>query len=354
MISFENLYVLLYALMAIIALFFIKGSASKTSNVIFILFFSLLWLFLFGLRDYEVGSDTLTYVNSFKDFQQNRNYFNYQDFKDFGYYLFLLIVSRFTTSERIFVFIFDLLIIIPIVFSFIKFDVRKVFFLFFLFCSFFFFKSIGINIMRQGVSISFFLLGLVYFMESKRIYYIPFFFIAFSFHASIFLPIFIYILSKRIKSPKLPLLVYLVSILLSALNFDFNLLLSNIPLLSFLFEDRLLGYVNSSTSNYQTGFRLSFVLFNTLFAFVGYYFYRLNVNTHFKNYNTIFYTYLFLSANFFLMFNIPYSDRSGLLSWIFIPFLLYLFLINTVKLGTLKLYVFCLFIFIFFITLNTE
>lgn len=348
MISFENQYVLLYAFMAITALFFIKGSASKTTNVIFVVFFSVLWLFLFGLRDYEVGSDTFTYINSFSDFSKYKNYFNYQDFKDFGYYLFLLIISKFTSSERVFIFIFDLLIIIPLAFSFIKIDTKKAFFLFFLFCSFFFFKSIGINIMRQGVSISFFLLGLVYFMQSKRIYYIPLFFIAFSFHASIFLPIFIYILSKRIKSPKLPLILYLTSILLSVLNFDFNLLLSNIPLLSFLFEDRLLGYFNSSTSDYQTGFRLSFVLFNTIFAFVGYYFHRLNVENRFKNYNTIFYTYLFLSANFFLMFNIPYSDRSGLLSWIFIPFLLYPFIINTIKLGALKLYVFCIFIFIFF------
>ena len=348
MINFEDFYILIYGLMAIITLFFIKGNSSKATNVIFVIIFTTLWVVLFGFRDFSTGSDTQSYLYSFNDFIQNKNYIDYKDYKDLGYYLFLFIISKFTSNELLFLFCFEILIIVPLVVSFIKFNVRKAFFLFFFFCSFFFFKSIGINIMRQGVSISFFLLGFVYYMKSKKSYYITFFIIALSFHASIFLPILIIFFSRKIKSPLLPICVYLMAIVLSFFNFDFNLLLSYIPVLSFLFEDRLQSYVNLNNSEYQIGFRLSFVLFNTLFAIIGYYFYRLNVVNHIKYYNTIFYTYLLLSANFFLMFNIPYSDRSGLLSWIFIPLLLYPFIIYRIKYGTIKLYILCLLIFIFF------
>lgn len=348
MISFEDFYILIYGLMAIVTLFFINGNSSKATNIIFVIIFTVLWVILFGFRDFSIGSDTQSYLYSFNDFIQNKNHIDYKDYKDFGYYLFLFIITKFISSELLFLLFFEILIIVPLVVSFIKFNVRKAFFLFFLFCSFFFFKSMGINIMRQGVSISFFLLGFVYYMKSKKSHYITFFIIAFSFHASIFLPILIIFLSRKIKSPLLPICVYLMAIVLSFFNFDFSLLLSYIPVLSFLFEDRLQSYFNLNSSEYQIGFRLSFVLFNTLFAIIGYYFYRLNVANHIKYYNTIFYTYLLLSANFFLMFNIPYSDRSGLLSWIFVPLLLYPVIFNKIKYGTIKLYILCLLIFIFF------
>jgi hypothetical protein len=207
----------------------------------------------------------------------------------------------------------------------------------------------GINIMRQGVSISFFLLGLsFYFKNLKKISYI-FFIVSLLFHVTILISLVFLYVSTKLKTPKYCIYLYIITIVISFFGFGYNFLISKFPQLVFLIDERFISYTNNEKEIYEVGFKLNFVVFNSIFAFIGYYLYSKGAEKSFKYYNSIFFTFLILSSNFFLTFDIPYSDRIGLLSWILVPFLL-VPLINSeiVKYGPFKVFIFCIFIFIYF------
>jgi hypothetical protein len=273
--------------------------------------------------------------------------------KDIGHVFFNYVVSRLTSNERLYIYIFDCFIVIPIVVAIANIKARNAFFLFFIFCSFFFFKTIGINIMRQGVALGFFLLGLsLYFKNYKRIAMI-FFVAALLFHFSILLPLFFFFFCNYFKTPKYFIYVYIFSIFLSFFGFGFAFLASKFSFMSFIFEDnRLSSYANSGDDFYEVGFRLNFVIFNSFFAFIGHYLYVNRAELSFKYYNTIYFSFLLLSSVFFLSFDFSYSDRSGLLSWILIPLLLVPFdNFIIIKNGTFKVFILCILLFIYFNTI---
>lgn len=190
--------------------------------------------------------------------------------------------------------------------------------LFLLFCiiSFFFFKSMGMNTIRQGVGFSLFLLSLTFNDNKKARYF--FMFLALSIHLSIALPILVYEVSRYIKNLKVPCFIFILCAILSLLKFNVYSLFQKIPLLSI--ADKVDTYSNVDSSNYKIGFRIDFFIFNLLFAIIGYYVY---VRTNYvQNYLRYLSSYLILSGCFFLMFNSGYSDRYGFLSWMFIPLLI--------------------------------
>jgi len=54
-----------------------------------------------------------------------------------------------------------------------------------------------------------------------------------------------------------------------------------------------------------------------VFLVIGFYFKKYRVNN--QDFNTILKYYMLASALFFFAFQIPFSDRWGLFSWVFIP-----------------------------------
>ena len=335
--------------MALVALINIIVKPSDKTNKILIVIFGIFWLLLFGFRDFEVGSDTRAYLYSYNEFLFSNDTLNFENSKDLGYFFYMIIISQFSLSERLFIFFFDFLYLFPVIYFFQKIKTEHVFLLFFSFCSFFFFKTMGINIMRQGVGVSFFLLGMYYFFENRKKNAYLFFFIGFLFHGSLITAILAIILSKKIKSLKIPLAIYIVSMIVSYIGFDFNSLFSKIPIISFLFQERLSSLIEYDENDYQTGFRLSFVIFNSLFALIAIYFYKKGIVKLIPYYNNILYFYLILSGLFFIMFSLPFSDRTGIMSWIVIPILLMpLLKMKNIELSMLKLYFLNIFIFIYF------
>lgn len=349
MLEFENNFTYLYIIMAAVAFVVIVLKPSLKTNQFLVVIFGLLWILLFGFRDLDVGSDTRAYIFAYDNFLSNSGSTASEEFKDFGYYIYMVLISQISTSERLFLVLFDFIYLFPLLYLFLKIKTNHVFILFFSFCSFFFFKSMGINVMRQGVGVSFFLLGLWYFFEDRKKKAYLLFLIGYLFHGSLLISIATIFIAEKIKNLKVPVMIFVGAIVLAFIGFDFSLLFAKVPVLNFLFEERLQSYIEYDDAGYETGFRLNFIVFNSIFALIGIYFHKKGANETIPYYNKILYSYLILSAVFFLMFTLPFSDRTGILSWILIPLLLLpLIQVKYADFSLLKLYFLSIFIFVYF------
>ena len=183
------------------------------------------------------------------------------------------------------------------------------------------FLSIEINIIRNGLSIGFVLLGLYYLNKEDFKKCIVLFLIGFLFHRTAVIPIFIGFIAHLGWKVKLKyyLALYLLFIGLSLVGFGFD----KISFLSSINGEDFKRLAFQGETTYRVGFRYDFVLYNSFFLFLFIKFSGL------KNRADLFFIkfYILASIVFFMNFNIPFSDRIGLYSWIIIPILLF----NTIK-----------------------
>lgn len=326
-ILFNSRYNIIYGITVLITFLFVleywlkNRSHTKMQNIILVIILCFL-IILFGTRGEYVGTDT---VNNIKYFTGRVQISSLESLNDIGLYSVSMFLSKYTQNLNIFLITTALLYIVPIVLAINNLKIKTPLIFFFCLFSFFFFKSMGINIQKQGIAFSFFIWGLSYLFLNKKALAYSLFFIAFLFHASIILSISMFLLSFKIRRVKLLLLIYFLCTLLALISFDFNMVLSNIPIVNVLTESRLDVYYND-VGNYTTGFRFEFWLFNTIFAIIGWI--TLKNIDEFKlgwmtsNYRIIYTAYMGLSCFFFLMFSARFSDRFGVLSWTLIPFIL--------------------------------
>lgn len=309
---------------------------------------------LIGLRELNVGSDTLSYyvilwltdtsIDYSSEFlfvliAETIKYFNLT----YGYFLFLI--------ASLFVFL---------MYSF----VRKIsisyhsnaLFVFFAYMSMFFFLSLSINIIRQGVSLAFLLLAYSYFVNKEsKLKLILFILASLAFHSSSIISLSIFtlvILSRKIIviKDKYYYLAFVLFIALSYLNFG---LLDIAPtLMEFLGSDnRRNSYLSGDDSGYNVGFRLDFIIFNTIFLFISIYTKSIIIDKDFKSiYSNIVRYYVAASCLFFMAFQVPYSDRWGLFSWMVIPVIMSPLLYSTSVKSGIKIHwvIFLILIFVGF------
>lgn len=333
------------ALLLIIEFYYRNINTSKIQKII--LFFLLVGIILlFGFRTEMVGTDTPRNIKYFVD-SYSFTINSFSEVKDIGLYAVSKFIAKLTSNVDIFLTVLAILYIGPIYIGINNLKLKNPLIFFFFLFSFFFFKSMGINIQRQGIAFALFFCGITYNLKDKNFISYVLYALAFVFHASIIIPIVVFFVSKKIKAVKIPLLIYLLSTGLSLVNFNFYGVLEQIPIINILVEERFDGYLNIDEEHYRIGFRPDFWFFNTIFLFIGYYTYRnikkLSVNIEF--YKTIFFSYIFTSSFFFLMFSYGFSDRYGVLSWIFIPFLLLPYVDYRKKIGLFNviiLYLVCL------------
>lgn len=342
-ILFNRLFLSIYFFLSLSVCVLIKignSSNKKTDQLqnLAVVFYAILFLFLFGFRGFDIGVDTETYLSMFE---------NSKDlvFVDFGFgFLNRFLVDK--ISNRGFIFLMAFMYIIPMILALFRIIKTNRLLLFFCITSFFFFKSMGMNTIRQGVGFSFFFLSLTY-DSNKRLRYL-FMFLALSIHLSIVIPIIVFEASKYIRNIKYPIFVFILCTFLSILKFNIYALFQNIPLISI--ADKMESYSNVDASDYKIGFRIDFFFFNLLFAIIGYHIYK-NTQSSLKYLSS----YFILSGFFFLMFNSGYSDRYGFLSWIFIP-LIILPVLNGEKINKFinisSILSFCFFIAIIFYTIK--
>ena len=303
---------------------------------------------LVGFREYDVGTDTINYYNYLWLGESKVNFSN-----EFLFNLITFLLKEMNLNYNYF------LLFISSIFYYFLYKALKnyadyykvnLFFIFFTFLSFFFFLSMSINVIRQGVSLVILLLAYSLFCNNsadKRIFILIA--LALGFHSTSIIPFLIFLLSLiflKINKIYFFVLIYFFSIFLSYYNFGLNNFSALI--LNFLGESRRSSYFLSMESDYEIGFKTNFVLFNTFFLILSLHIRNKLLNFDIKkNYDTLIIYYIVSSIFLFMAFQLPFSDRWGLFSWIVIPFLVAPIFYSPYIKGGIKLHFIFIFIFIF-------
>ena len=328
--AFLNLYNLIYFCTACLVLASALSYEIKKDVLLqnklgqYLVFLPLFFLiFLVGLREYDVGADTVSYFDilwnetselNFSDgilfglIASTLRYFN------LGYTYFLLLIS----------FLFYTVTYKALKNYTEKFE-SNLLITFFACISFFFYLSMSINVIRQGVSLAFLLLAYSLWVGKKNnIIILLCIFSSLAFHLTSIIPILIFfcsVIMSKIRAFNLLILIYLFSIILSYFNYGF-LNFSSV-VLDFLGEDRHADYFSDEVSDYIIGFRPQFVIFNTFFLLVSLYVKNKLTDIDLSyQYNILVSYYIIASVIFFMAFQLPFSDRWGLFSWCVIPLLI--------------------------------
>lgn len=284
-------------------------------------------ILFFGTREKFIGTDTINYFNFYfiPVTTQVRSYFEvFTRLK--SDFLFEVLVSLSFWHHNFKLFLLTVAIVMNVslyvfVRKFTDFGKKgSSLILFLTIASSFLFLSIEINILRNGLSLSFILLSLYSILEKDTKKFIIYIIIAYLFHRTAIIPV-VLILAVTFFNKiniKYYLVFYALVILLSIAGFGFH----SIQFLSELGNEDLqkLSYLGDTT--YRIGFRYDFVIYNTFFLVLFLKF----TNRNPKDLFLIKY-YILSSAVFYLNFYIPFSDRFGIYSWIIIPLLLF----NTVN-----------------------
>ncbi|ROI00523.1 EpsG family protein [Chryseobacterium daecheongense] len=358
---FNLKYYIIYSVFAITAFIFAmyvdfkKKQYNNISRFIAAVFFILIAL-LFGFRGEEIGSDTEMYKWQFM----------YHANLDFGiqfiFKYLIVFVHVFTDEAQYFLVAISLFYVLFIFWSinvFLKSFESNFLLIAFSFVSLFFFLALGINIIRQGVSLALVLLAVsYYFKDNKNIksWLIPFI-IAIGFHSAtaVILILFIIIVLIRKVSLNYYYIWYFLLLGISALGGSILSFGSFLNYLLVIDSKRSDFYVKGEgAGEYVIGFKAQFVAFNTIFLIIFSLINHKLLKNENENYKLLLKYYLSISGVFFMMFQIPFSDRWGIMSWVMIPFLIApLFSINnTSRLGIFTV-LFLIFVFVFFNIYNS-
>lgn len=313
-------------------------------------------IFLVGFRAYNVGTDTGNYysqlwlsspdskTNSEIMFPRLAIYFHSLNL---SYTVFLLFIA--------FLYFFNIYRALR---NYTQIFKSNLLMTYFAYMSMFFFLSMGINVIRQGVALSFLLLAysLIHKQKTTTLLNKPIFiFVLIStsilFHLTCFIAIMIFVFvnilpTNNNKFFKFLLFLYFFAIVLSFFKIGF----SNIaPSFSELMgDDRRTAYLTGQIDEYEVGFKPQFVAFNTFFLLISLHV-RKNLTDRklLKIYTILVFYYIFASITLFFAFQFAYSDRWGLFSWISIPFLLAPLFYSPYMKGHIKIHFILILIFIY-------
>lgn len=291
------------------------------------LFLLVCFLIIVGFRAYNVGTDTINYFtyNYQMGFTSNSKSEILFDFligkiRDFNlsFTVFLLIIAScyyllFYSGFKKIANVYE----------------TPVLFLVLSFLSLFFSMTMGINIIRQGISSALLFYSFSCYLNSEKISKVVLFIVlAVITHITALIPLLLYLFcklfTKRINI-KYFYCLFVLGVIFSAINIG---LLNVAPFLKDVLQgSRRSGYLTQSSEIYSIGFKPQFVAFNAIFL-VFFVFIKSKLEKKQERKEMLdFYTllikyYIVSSFIFFMAFQIPYSDRWGLFSWISIPVLI--------------------------------
>ncbi|WP_259014767.1 EpsG family protein [Emticicia fluvialis] len=319
LISGVYLFMSILALVNALCLDFLRKRI-KGELYIFNIFILLFFILIFGFRDLEIGTDTWLY-----DWQYTN-----PEKVEYGFDFLMPYINKclYLVSNNSTVFFLFMAFTFMVTFSLALKSLSNYYQAnWFLVCfslfSFYFFYSLGTNIIRQGTALGFLMLAIVNYALNPGNKKLVFFFAICSLgiHSTLIVAVFIFLLSILLRRIKLIYfyLTYLLVIVAAALNIGIMQLEPIIGLL--LVDDRRSSYLTNESVVYTVGFRPTFVLFNTFFLVIFMFIYR-TLKEKSEPYKLIFIYYILTSVFFFFTFQIPYSDRWGVISWVCIPFLM--------------------------------
>jgi hypothetical protein len=328
--AFFNLYSLIYFCTACMVIASALSSEIKKDVLLqnklsqYLVFFPLIFLiFLVGLREYDVGTDTASYF----DILWNETFvLNFR-----GEFLFGLIASILQYFNLGYTYF---LLLISFLFYAFTYNALKnytekfesnLLITFFACMSFFFYLSMSINVIRQGVALAVLLFAYSLWVNKKsNIIILLCMFLSLAFHLTSIIPILLFLFSYflgKIRIFNFLIFIYFFSIILSYYNF--GILNFSSLFLDFFADDRYLDYFSEGNSEYSVGFKLQFVILNTFFLLISLYIIsKLSDIKLLSQYKLLVSYYMISSVVFFMAFQLPFSDRWGLFSWCVIPLLI--------------------------------
>lgn len=321
--EFDFSYNIIYFSSAILALFFavsldFKRFQSNKLGIYLTFIFLFALTVLVGNRPEEVGTDTVLYNWQY-------SHVDFMDDREPLFKLFIKILNLFSNDSQLLLLSMALLFYGLLGLFLLKSEkTTNVYLLFFFFFSLFTFKSLGINIIRQGVSLMFILNAYSFFSRKKWLQAGVFAIFALFFHLTSLIPLLLFTVVYFYGKNNILLVIYFLCVFLAFFNIGIVEIFSMFPFLS-EFDPRF-GYIeNRMDAAYRIGFRPNFVIFNTIFLVIALYF-RMKLSpaqmsSTKTNYDLLVRYFCISSSLFFLAFQIPYSDRWGIFSWIVIPLL---------------------------------
>jgi len=232
---------------------------------------------------------------------------------DFGFYFIMKFLSIFN-SKTLFFFVLMLLYILPLYIASKRWFPKYYFFAFLILIASFSFLAYGTNGLRNGIATSFMILAFSY--MDKKLWMYLFFFIAFSFHGSVLLPIVAYFIVTFYRSYLLYFIIWVMSIFFSMAMGSFWE--SFFIKLGFGKEDKLLDYFKNKEfykeSFSHVGFRWDFLIYSATAVFIAYYFIYVKKFRD-KQYMRLVNIYLITNAFWILVIRASFSNRFAYLSW---------------------------------------
>lgn len=319
-IAFYSVIVLLFLLNVVVILLMDRQkilSIPLQKGLILIITFAL--FLITGFRGRDVGADTSNYLRLIE--QNLTGQYESEYFSSLLFYL-----SRELHQPYLFLVVCAAIFTRNLTFVIIRTN-RKVnlLLLFFVFWTFFFTRSMATNVIRQGVAVSFLLLALSYFEEGKKGRALWNSIWAVGFHTTALLPVFGFLLASVISPLSLFVVAYFGTLIWAASGHGIVDLMKLLGLNSL--NERSDVYFVVSFEEYNVGFKPQFAVFNTFFLGVFLLAYR-EMTANREVYLRKLKLYIFNSCIFFLMFQLPFSDRWGLFSWMLIPLLMIPYLVN--------------------------
>ena len=298
-----------------------KSEAKFKSNDKNLLVVFIVFLILFaGQRGLNIGTDTINYYKNYYlpgiQIRDLKTFFNHFE-SDFLFELIMFLSFKFK-SFNFFLTVIAIIYNLGLFFFVRKFTKKSQdgssLLLFLMICCCFTFLTLEVNVIRNSVAFVFVLLGFNYIISNEIKYALIFFTLAFLSHNSALIPIaaILTIHFTRNVALKYFFIAYIFFIAVALVGFGFH----NLPFISLISGD---NFSLTDNFNYNVGFRIDFVLYNSFFLFLGFKFGDINNKKH-----IILLKYFILtSIIFYLYFHIPFSDRVGAYSWIAIPLILF-------------------------------
>lgn len=289
-------------------------SPKISSFIGFILFVLLVCYMGFRPNSYVFG-DMSTYAHSFE--LAKSGWGTNMTGRDVLFDSLIIFCAKTTTVEGFF-FIITLIYLIPCLLVSRKFFKEYWFLGFLMLWTSMSFWSYGTNGLRNGMATSMFLMAFVFDIQLIRI---ALMIAAINMHKSLILPTSAYLLTLFFSNTALLIRLWILSIPLSFIAGSvFESIFSSI---GFGDIDQRMGvYTNNTmTMEYNSGFRIDFLIYSATAIFAGWY-YTEKLKYTDKLYKTIFNIYIITNAFWVLVIRAPFSNRFAYLSWFLMGFVI--------------------------------
>lgn len=289
-----------------------EGLDESTIHFFEIVFLTFI-IFYIGLRSPVANGDTKAYTKGFNTIMNA----NLSNLKDLGFIWFMKLMHPF--GIRLFYLVAAAIYVLLPYFTF-----RKWFGHYAILASIttivsMSFFAFGVNTMRNGLAVAFFIFGLGFFRVNKILFFL-FLWISYTFHSSMLLPVLALTMAYFIRDSKILISIWLLTAVVAF--FFGDAIERNLTALFKTFDLADNRAENLFTDEFKAiitrRYRLDFVLYSAVPIILGaYYQYKKNYKDPF--YLWIYNTYIIANTYWLLMIYAAFTDRTAYLSWMLMP-----------------------------------